>query len=423
MKNSDFNFKKFLRQKMTIISFIVFCLSEMVSVKFLNEENMSKTILTVLGYEVSLGFVLIITLLIAFLLCLAFAYAGQRARTAENEIKLAEEEKQKWEETRKDFNLASAEDKGKILFNLAIGLDTYEPVKYKMLEEAATKYNHALSAIYLGNLYHSGLMKGKRTIIEKSYEKAYYLYIKAIDFDTTGIALWRLGWMYELGQSPDASKNKVENQITALDYYEKSSKYHYPKAYNSLGKFHAQGYAGLKQNSVKAGYYYETADEGGDAFATLNSAYIHSEKEDEYPCAVDCFKRAMAKDSPLAYLKFADFLVKNYDYFKKEYSHWEVLELYCKAIELTNGDVSAKAYFNLGQVLKNNETEFAKYKEKIAKKLALDLDDNIEKVCTLKAYEVLQNLSQQGVRFTDSTQVFYAKIKAYIDNGFVWSEE
>lgn len=423
MRNSGFNFKKFLQQKKIIVSFIVFCLGEVFSVAILNEKNMSKSILTILGNEVNLGFVLIVIFLIAFLLFLAFEYANQRVKEAENQIELAEQEKQKWEETRKNFNLASIEDKGKILFNLAIGLDTYEPVKYKMLEEAAIKYNHPLSAIYLGNLYHSGLIKDKKIIIEKNYEKAYELYIKAVDFDTTGIALWRLGWMYELGQAPDASKNQVENQITAFDYYKISSKYHYPKAYNSLGKFYAMGYAGLIQNSVKAGHYYEIADEGGDAFATLNSAYIHSEKEDEYPCAVDCFKRAMAKDSPLAYLKFADFLVKNYNYFKEEYSHWDVLEFYCKAIELTNGDISAKAYFNLGQVLKNDELGFSEHKERITKKLSLDLDNDIEKVCTIKACDILENLSQQGVRFTDSTQAFYAKIKNYIDNSFVWSEE
>lgn len=423
MKNSDFNFRKFLQQKKVIVSFVVFCLGEVFSVAFLNEKNMSKNILTVLGNEVSLGLILIIVLLITFLLFLAFTYAGQKAKEAEKQIKLAEQEKQKWNEVRTNFNLASTKDKGEIIFRLAIGLDTYEPVKYKMLEEAATKYNHVLSAIYLGNLYHSGLMKGKRTIIEKNYEKAYELYIKATDFDTTGIALWRLGWMYELQQAPNAAKSKVENQITAFDYYKKSSKFHYPKAYNSLGKFQQFGLANLTENTVEAHYNYKIADEGGDIFATLNSAYIHAEKESSYSSAVDCFSRAMAKDSPLAYLKFADFLVKNYNYFKEEYSHWDVLELYCKAIELTNGDISAKAYFNLGQVLKNNETGFVKYKDKIVKRLSLDLNDNIEKVCTLKACDILENLSQQGVRFTDSTQAFYAKIKNYIDNSFVWSEE
>lgn len=420
MNKKNFTLKEFLQKKEIIVSFVVYCLGNIFSVTFLSEKNMNKNILTFLNKDVNLGTVLTIILSIVFLLFLFFSYAIQKEKEAEKQIVIAKKDREKWEKARRKLNSSSTEDKGESIFNLAIGLDTYEPVKYRLLEEAAMEHNHVLSAIYLGNLYHSGLMKGKRTIIEKNHSKAYELYMHAANFDTTGIALWRLGWMYELGQAPDTSKDTTENQKFAFDYYKRSSDYGYPKAYNSIGKFQQLGLAGLTKNTVDAHYNYKMADSGGDIFATLNSAYIHAEKEESFSSAIDCFERAMSKNSPLAHLKFADFLVENYDYFQKKYSHWDIIEFYCKAIELTTSDISAKAYFNLGKLLQNDILGFNKYKEKTASRLSLDFDEDIEKACNLKAYDILKTLSNQGVSFTKSTQKFYEKIKNYINNGFVY---
>lgn len=415
-----------LKEVLSIIISAVICYL------FFNEHIMSKELFTFMGRTIDYGAFLFSILIMFFIFFLIYKYIKKIQKEInlkneyikENSLKIKEELQILQEREieigriKKALNTPLLEDEGNKIFNLAMGLDTYEPVKYSMLEEAATKHRHAFAGIYLGNLYYSGLKKGDKVIVKQNYELAFNMYMKAIEKDISGVAFWSLGWMYEHGQAPNSLTDDLKSQKKAYDCYIQSSKLGYAKAHNSLGRFYDKGYAGLSYDSTRVANHFLLADEGGDIYGTLNLAYTYS-KNKEYENAATCFKKAIKKGSPLAYLKFADFLLENFVQLKEininEYSYRDILFLYCEAIKLNNSDVSAKAYYHIGQLLNDNRNEFCRYKDEIVTALSLEDLIDIEKQCNLRAYEILKCAEEQKITFEKPTEELYAKLKQYFD--------
>ncbi len=425
----DLSLCEYLKQKRFLVPFILFCFGEVFSCILFNDVTLNTNIFTFLGRQVKLGILLLFMLLIIYILFTVFDFAAAKVNIAKNQFdkytKKIEDLEEKENQIVSDFTKKQEDleeikrilmsdkkiDKGEILFNIAMGVNTYEPTKYHMLEEAAVKYHHVESAIYLANLYYSGLTNGKKIIIDKDYQKAYELYIEAEKFDLTGVAAWNVGWMYEHGTAPNSKKDDVESEKIAFEYYQKSTSMNYPKAYNSIGKFYTKEKAGLKRDIMKEIECFVKADEGGDPNALLNRAYIYSEEEQWFDNAIECYKTAIEKESPLAHLKFADFLVKNYSHFKKDYSPWEILSLYCKVAKQTNIDVSAKAYYNMGKILNDEKSDFYQFREQVCDKLGLNASNNIQEECSSKAYEILEDLLHKGITFEGFTLELYEELK------------
>lgn len=410
-KTFDMSLCEYLKQKSFLISFIVFCLSEIFSYVILKDKTLDTNIFTVLGRDVNLGVLLLFVFFILFVLYTILNFAVSKVKKAKVQFDKYTKSLEDLEEIKRILRLEKKSDKGEILFNIAMGVNTYELSKYHMLEEAATTHHHSEAAIYLANLYYSGLTNGKKIIINKNHRKAYDLYMEADKYDLTGVAAWHIGWMYEHGEAPNSKNNDVESQKIALKYYEKSASLDYPKAYNSIGKFYTKEFAGLKRDFMKEIEYFVKADKGGDPYALLNRAYLYSEQEKWFNQAILCYQKAIEKESPLAYLKFADFLAEHYAHFKEDYTPWEILSLYCEVAKQTNIDVSAKAYYNMGLLLNDEKSVFSKFTQQVCNELNLNVSKNIQEECFSKAYVILEDLLQKGIVFEGFTLEIYEKLK------------
>lgn len=346
--------------------------------------------------EVSLIWVISVPLVLLFILYLILVYF---------KIKSREAEKQRRELSSKIESLnATLSSEGNKLFFLALGLDTYEPSKVNLLHDAAVLHHHSLSGIYLGNLYHNGLKNHQTVIIEKNYEKANYYYSLVLDCDPTGVAAWRLGWMYEQGYL-EKQLPKIEREKIAYGYFLKSAKLHYPKAFNSLGKFYQNGRAGLIQNRVEAISYYRKGAQSGDFYATLNEAYLHATVPEEFALAEECFQNAVRMNSPLAWLKYGMFLEENYEVLKGRHGKEEILNCYLQSVKYENSNVYGRAYYYLGSFIKNNPD--------------IELPDGLlphrhgEPVqrCLDEAYDTLQAIIDSGVSLNGDLQRIYNLLK------------
>ena len=408
-KYEEYSIKRFLKSKRLIGTSILFLLGEFFS-NLLSDYFLDKEILSIFDHKLSFGVILCVVIFIIFVVYLIFECSFDLIKHAKREYKNAQNLKDEYKNRIIELNSQRNKEKGEEYFRLALGLDTYEPVKFDLLEEAATKHHHIYSAMYIGNLYHNGLRRGEKVIFEKNNAVSFEMYKSVIDYDTYGVALWKVGWMLERGQAPECTDNEEENQRNALKYYEESAKLGYAKAFNSIGKFYQFGLGGKNVDRVEAISNYKIADEKGDIYATLNKAYIHCQNEDEFPLAEECFTKAIKTGSPLAHLKFAAFINDNWDYFKFRYSRLYILELLCLAANSNNGSDAARAYYLIGKLFENDIDNYGQHIAFVSEKLSINSLDNFHKECYRTALKMFENLYYDGVKLNNTSKRIYAEL-------------
>ena len=213
------------------------------------------------------------------------------------------------EAVKESFRKENPPSQSQKLFELALGLDLNEPARYEFLRRSVEGCDapYPWAGIYLGNLYDNGVVLNGAELLPQDYEKARKCYEAAAKCDGTGVAAWLIGSGYE-DENYGKGLDKLQREEIALQWYEKSAKYHYGKAYSSIGKFSLYGKGGKEADTIKATQEFDKAKECGDTFsAAINLAYAYK-KEGRHDHADRLFAEAVDSKSPLAYYQYAEFL-------------------------------------------------------------------------------------------------------------------
>lgn len=368
------------------------------------------------------AYIIAVILFIAFtIFFLVSCFRKKISKYKENEkemtIKTKELEKEKiiilkYKELLKKFNDEQIKDEGNKLFNIAMALDTFEPSKMKLMAEAAEKHHNLYAGIYLGNLYHSGLFNGDVEIVAKEYDKAYYYYKMVSDYDYTGIALWRIGWMYENGQI-FTEMPSIERKKIAKEYFERAKEMNFVKAYNSLGKFYRDGEV-VEKNLNEAVYLFREATKRGDTFSILNEAYIHASNPESFDLAVKCFEESIKNKIPLAYLKFGEFIESSVERFtdsKYNYDLFSAFDMYLTATRISNGTIAARAYYSIGKLLSSEPSTIIKRRKEI-NELFGSAPVDVVQASYEKSVEIFERCMKRKVILSVTDEGIYNKLKS-----------
>ena len=385
----------------------------------LKDEGFFKnSVVSVCGVGIKNVYIIMLVLLLIFLIWFLSSYFEEAKKLIEKERENNKAVREKNEGLRNKYNCMISElnnvekmNESNKRYNVAMTLDTFEPAKFKLLDELAEKYHHVYAAMLLGNFYHSGLFNGSVEVIKKDYEKAYYYYSLVEEYDHTGIAAWRMGWMHEKNQI-DRHLSQNEQDEIALKYYQISKDKNFVKAYNSIGKFHNEGRGGLTVNLNDAIYHYRTATIMGDTFSVLNEAYIHAKNPESFSSAIECFNMAIDYGTPIAFLKFGEFIEENIDLLsgtKYALTLEKAFDLYCTATTFNKGPVSARAYHKLGKLV-DKYPDIILNKEEVINNIFENRSNNLVKDAYKKALEIFEYNREKNVVLTATDMSVYNEL-------------
>lgn len=294
------------------------------------------------------------------------------------------------EELCNKISLKDSEDKGKKLYELSLGLDYNNPNRIKILEQAKDEKN-IYAAITLGNIYTNGIPE----VVEKDYENAKSIYESIENIDHTGISHWLLGWMYENGQLGVIDKDK------ALEYYEKSSKRGYAKAFNSLGKLELAKSGEEHTDMIKATNFFTEAHQRGDVFGTLNLASTYKKEHRDYHNAKEFYDKAIKANCIQANMWLGKLYLEHRDCEDLNISNQEIVNLFDKVIKnpVVHQEYKACSYFYLGEIAALNdqncempESEFPYKVEAFHILYPLHITNSIKTHIGKEIYEKLERL-------------------------------
>lgn len=416
MKKTLTLYEFFKERKIIHWLFVLVC-EEIILIIFKDTLFLEKKYIFIGTHGIKNAYVIGVILLIVFIFIFFISYIKDVKKILNNEIDSVEEQYEKYNEVVSNLNNKYLMDEGMRLFNIAMALDTFEPNKIKLLSDATEKYHNIYAGMYIGNLFHSGLSNGSVVIVKKDYEKAFYYYNMVADYDYTGAVLWRIGWMYERKQiASDLSEE--ERKKKAFEYYKKSEEKNYVKAYNSIGKFYQNGWA-VEKNLNEAIYYFRKATKLGDTFSILNEAYIHALNPNSFDLAVECFKKAMNEKTPLAYLKFGEFIENNLDYFSKSeynFNHLYIFDLYRTITEINNGTVSARAFYSIGNLI-SKFTDIIIDKRDDMQKMFGNVSSDFVTEAYRKAKEIFEYNMRRNVKLSDTDIKIYYYLRDMLIDG------
>ena len=81
-----------------------------------------------------------------------------------------------------NLELGDLRSEGNRYFLMALTQDLYKPLKIELLKHAA-EHNNVLAALFLGNIYSSGLSIKGKLVVEKDCDKAFKAYNSIRNFD------------------------------------------------------------------------------------------------------------------------------------------------------------------------------------------------------------------------------------------------
>ncbi len=350
---------------MFISSFVLVIFERIVTVKLL-ESNHKVTVLTLI-------ILIIISTFISYIILTLYYESKNLKREEMHQKEIVAKEK-----IIKDNN-SNKQTEGNRLFELSLGLHTFNEIRFPLMNKAAIEFNDIYSAVVLANLYISGL----GDIIQQDYQKAIDLYNCVIDFDTTGLVNWSLGWMYENGLGCDVDLNQ------ALLLYQKAAQKGYGKAYNSLGKFYQYGKI-LDKDDIKAGENYLKAAKKGDINGALNAGFLYAKKLAQPKRAEEQFKVAIELGSAVGKLHLGKLYLYHSDVFSNV-TNQEIADLFTKAISsnyLSERQIAC-GYFGLANVLKRDS-------DVDVSPLDFETVQEKKKFCLIRAYNILFELNEKN---------------------------
>ncbi len=397
-----------------IVSGAAFLLSEIVLGIFINSSLCQGTWVSILNKPIRNLYVIGFGLLLLYLLFTAFSYVTDK-------IEMTNRRRQEYENTIARYNdvieLYNSQERmseGDRLFHMALGVDTFESSRIKLLSDAAEFHHHLYAGVLAGNLYSSGLFNGDTEIIKRDYEKAYHYYRVVEDYDYIGIALWQIGWLFEHDRV-ERHLDKNQRRKKAFAYYERAMEKGYVKGYNSIGKFYANGIV-VEKDPHEAICYYRQATKLGDAYSALNEAYIHSQQPENYHLAIECFELAIKQNSALAYLKFGEFLMKNIGALSNEdYTIFNAFDLFVTATQLSNGTIAARAYYNIGNMLSDN-IEIVRQRQDDIQNMFGNSQRDVVRAAYTEAKNVFEYCMRMSMPFSDSDQKIYEQVRLVVLN-------
>lgn len=312
------------------------------------------------------------------------------------------------------MNINTELNEGDRLFLMALSQSLYEPLKIGLLEKAVVEHNNVLSAIVLANLYYSGVEQNGKQILRKSSEKAADIYTTISKYDSFGVCEWELGWFYE-NQLIDAAKalSRSECLNIAREYYEKSAKKGFAKAYNSLGKFIHYGFGGMEKSFTKAIEYYIKAANLGDIYGIMNCGltsmdryYDDSTRKEALDEAEKYFINAALYNNNEGLLQLGVIHeIKIAD--AREHLN-KAKEYYIKAFLVVENQYSATAYYKLGKLINNNEV--LKKDEDIIAALGKRRYQDLAIECFTRSYEIFQTLDLKCERLDGKYRECYMEL-------------
>lgn len=416
--DKKFDLKEYFKEGKYVYWLFGVVISDVILFVLKDEDFFKNSIVSVCGVEIKNAYIIMLVLIFIFLIWFFLSYFVEANRLIEKEHEKNKEIYKNSEELFSKYNCLISElnniekiRESNKLYNVAMTLDTFEPAKFKLLDELAEKYHHVHAAMIIANFYHSGLFNGSVEVIKKDYEKAYYYYNLVEEYDPTGIVAWRMGWMHEKNQI-DRHLSQNEQDEIARRYYEISKDKNFVKAYNSIGKFYNMGRGGLKENLNEAIYHYRTATIMGDTFSVLNEAYIHAKNPASFDLAIECFNIAIGYRTPIAFLKFGEFIEENIDLLsssKYELTLEKAFDLYCTATTFNKGPVSARAYYKLGKLI-DKCSDITLNKEEFLNNIFESRSSNWVNDAYKKAIEIFEYNRKNNVVFTTADTRIYNEL-------------
>lgn len=285
-----------------------------------------------------------------------------------------------------DIGIDNSQTKNNRLFLISLTQDLYEPLKIKLLECAA-KNNHVLSALYLGNIYSSGISEGKDIYIKKDSDKAFEIYKSIQQSDQYGVSDWMMGRLYEqnlITAAQGLSKN--ERLQKAESFYKSSAQKGFLKAENSLGKFYYYGW-GRSKDIVKASTCFLRASEGYDVYGTINCGHLEMKQyrrngdPHHLESAKNYFEKAAEFDNNEAYVQLG-MVYEEYENYEK------AKKCFLKALIGAKKQFNATSYYKLGCLInehhipENDSDIISLFKNQEVTDIAIE--------CFKKSYELFQ---------------------------------
>lgn len=319
-------------------------------------------------------------------------------------------------------NSLYTKEPGTMSLLMALSQDTYEPLKFELLKQAAYEHKNVLAAVILAGFYKSGLKTDNHVVLEQDPDIAFDLYKSVNDCDNYGITDWLIGFSLECNQTSESNcMTDDERKKTALQYYSISAKKGFPKAENSIGKFYHYGWVTGQKNPTEAIGHYQNAAKAGDVYALINCG--HSEMKQYYTNKVtslynaqEYFQQASNYDNSEAWLWLGIVSEERIKY--EQDKETELLirakDCYLKSFDHTDNKYSASGQYKLGCLIK----KYSLFEKdlNLASALEADESDDLAILCFSRAYSLFHNIYENNKTPLDRYKRYYDNLKLSFRN-------
>lgn len=317
--------------------------------------------------QFNVGLVIIIVTVVVWVFAIIIDSQSEKVETERKKNVALEEENKRLKnyiensisgikQSKSNYRVLYGEDKiGNNLLLMALTQDPTKPLKLKMLEEAANKYNNFISSIILANIYEYGIEKDNKVILKGNREESFKIYLKIHKNDIFGVSAWKLGYYYQNNLVKAANRLSETKRFKCAErFFKESSEKGFPKAKNSLGKLISDkklGYSPITHEDIMISLYKEASDLG-DNYATVNlgnyylKKYYFEKETESLEKAKELFEKAAEMDTLEAFVKLGVIYIK-LDNIEKAQENLEKCTLFGV------NQYSASAYFLLGYLAKN----------------------------------------------------------------------
>lgn len=283
-------------------------------------------------------------------------------------------------------------------FLMALTQDLCEPLKIELLNYAAEN-NHVLAALFLGNIYSSGVKMHDNLVIEKNNEKAFKIYQSIQPYDPYGISDWMMGWLYEKKRIDDAKKLSEHNRLAkARAFYESSAKKDFPKAKNSLGKFYHYGWGGFQKSSTETNAYYKEAAKGRDIYGIMNCGHLEMEQYEHSSNEICYLENAKKYFEDAAKFNNIEGYLQLGIVYEKYKDYEQAKKCFLHSLMGPKNKYSATGYYKLGCLI--NQNHISKDDQDLVGLFTQEKVADISIECFKKAYEIFQSYTINGLQIS-----------------------
>ncbi len=288
---------------------------------------------------------------------------------------------------------------GDVFFHMALSQPMGTPLQTELLKHALENHN-VYASLLLGNLYQS--------TAKKEYEKAVSVYKSIREYDFTGVSDWMIGRLYEKNLVAEAQIVDESTRLQqAKEYYLLSKTKNYPKALNSLGKFHYYGWGGCSNDRLEALKYYKDAADRHDIFGCLNCGhsemkfYMENKNKEHLYNARTYFIKAAQYNNPEGWVQLGITYEECKEFVKAK-------QCYLHSVKFGSNPYVATGYYKLGCLM--NHGNLSKKDSDVRELLNCTGDTNYAVECFKRSYEIYRDSLQDGLSITGDYFTCYSTL-------------